>query len=216
MLGSGHGGHRTHSPGDRQRAGLWNCPRTNRVELGQQKTEGGGSQRVSLLGRRGGKRGGSGDQPALVKKEGGGRSCLGERSCWGLKVSSLEEALQCWALPTPITPPTSCASRFRGSPHPAPAAMTSFCLLLWFLFPPSVQAAPSTSSAVSQLQLLPVSTRAPCRAVGNLPPTLDSELSPKWLEGFSALHSVLTAQRQSRPGSRPLPGSPWLVHPPWL
>lgn len=86
--------------------------------------------------------------------------------------------------------------------------MASFCLWLWFLVPPSVQASRSTFSAVGlSCSLVPLLLHI--GAAGICLPTLVSELSPSWLEGFSALHSVLIAQRQYVPGSTPA----WSTHP---
>lgn len=148
-------------------------------------------------------------------KEGGGRSCLGEQSGCGLEVSSFERGLaQLGTAHTYHSTHLLCLP-VPGLSSPSPS---SHDLILPFTVVLGSSLCPGSSLRLlsSRLQLLPGSTSNPRRAVGILPPTFDSELTPNWLEGFSALHSVMTAQRQSRPGNRPLPGPPWLVHPPWL
>lgn len=51
--------------------------------------------------------GDSGDQPALVKKEAGERSCLGVWSCCRLEVSSFERGLAWLGTAHTYHPPTS-------------------------------------------------------------------------------------------------------------
>lgn len=146
----------------------------------------------------------------MVKKEVGRRSCLGVWSCCGLEVSSFERGLARLGTAHTYHSTHRLCLPAPGLSSPSPS---SHDLILPFAVVLGSSLCPDSTFRLlsSRLQLLPGSTSAPRRAVGILPPTLDSELSPNWLEGFSALHSVLIAQRQSRPGSRPLPGPPTLA-----